>query len=405
MQRIENFMTGAAKWLFLIAGGAILALPGVIAVGGAIVCYWLPHLTQRTVATVQEAPAPVAPSPHNLLTASFQASVERWAGAAIGFRNQFIRVHSRINWDLFGVPPKAVELVVVGRNQQLYEAHYVDEYCTGATQRTFDLPPAQRIEWLTATVTAIRDEFARRNKPFAVLVSPTKPAVYPEDLPAARCKAGEAPGRLYHRVLPLLQQRGVPLVDGAALTRAMKTQSETPVFNRYGTHWNLLGAYPASRDLLAALARLAKLPPPALEITSVKLSGMPIASSNDLALMMGLETRLIDPQTPHPEFAIRNGEPVKAWQVAFVGGSFIKQPFHIYQTTDAFARMIHYWATIDALIAYSERGVERSFLRGPFDWLRILSSDAVVLELNEVLAEPKLDRAIASMLDALRAQR
>ncbi len=357
-----------------------------------------------TIATVQEAPAPVAPSPANLLNAKFQESVERWAGAAVGFRNQFIRIHSRVNWDLFKVPPKAVELVVVGRNQQLYEAHYVDEYCTGATQRAFDLPLDQRVEWLINSITAIRDEFTRRNKPFAVLISPTKPAVYPEDLPAQRCK-GEAPNRLYHRVLPLLQQRGIPLVDGAASTRALKTQSETPVFNRYGTHWNLLGAYPASRDLLAELARLAKLPPPALEITGMKLSGEPIASSNDLALMMGLETRLIDPLTPHPQFAVKNGAAVKDWNVAFVGGSFVNQPFYIYEAAGAFSRMIHYWATIDAVIVYSPQGTERSFVRGAFDWPRVFNADAIVLELNEVLAEPKLDRAIAAMLEALREKR
>ena len=404
MQRLERYWTGAARWLFLIVGGAILAVPGLIAVGGSIAGFWLPHLSQHTVATVQEAPAPLAPSPHNLLDASFQASVERWAGAAIGLRNQFIRIHNRINWDLFKVPPKAVELVVIGRNQQLYEAHYVDEYCTGQTQRVFDLPPERRIEWLVESIAAIRDEFARRNKPFALLITPTKPAVYPEDLPAQRCK-GEAPGRLYHRVLPLLQQRAVPLVDGAVSTRVLKTQSETPVFNRYGTHWNLLGAYPASRDLLVELARQAKAPPPALEIASVTLSGNPIASSNDLALMMGLETRLIDPQTPHPQFAVRNGASVQEWNVAFVGGSFVNQPFHIYQTAGAFARMIHYWATIDAVIAYSERGLDRSFVRGAFDWPRIFDADAVVLELNEVLAEPKLDRAIAAMLEALREKR
>ena len=404
MAETAKKLTDATRWLFLIVGGALLAVPGLIAVGGAVVGTWMPHLTRSTVATVQEAPAPVAPSPANLLNAKFQESVERWAGAAVGFRNQFIRIHSRINWDLFKVPPKAVELVVVGRNQQLYEAHYVDEYCTGATQRAFDLPNDRRAEWLIDSVAAIRDEFARRNKPFAVLITPTKPAVYPEDLPAQRCK-GEAASRLYHRVAPALRQRGIPLVDGAASTRALKAQSETPVFNRYGTHWNLLGAYPASRDLLAELARLAKLPPPALEITGMTLSGEPIASSNDLALMMGLETRLIDPLTPHPQFTVQNGAAVKGWNVAFVGGSFVNQPFHIYEAAGAFSRMTHYWATIDAVIVVSPQGTERTFVRGSFDWPRVFNADAIVLELNEVLAEPKLDRAIASMLEALREKR
>jgi hypothetical protein len=403
VQTLEKLWTDGARWMFLIASGALLVIPGLVAVGSAIANYWAPTLTRSTVATVQEAPAPVALTPGNFLQATFQESVERWAGAAVGFRNQFIRIHSRINWDLFKVPPKAVELVVVGRDQQLYEAHYVDEYCIGATQRTFDLPPDARAEWLVASVAAIRDEFARRNKPFAVLISPTKPAVYPEDLPAQRCK-GEAPDRLYHRVVPALQQRGIPLIDGAASARALKAQSKTPVFNRYGTHWNLLGAYPASRDLLAELARLAKVSQPALEITGMTLSGVPIASSNDIALMMGLETRLIDPQTPHPVFAIRNGEAVRGWSVAFVGGSFVNQPFHIYEASRAFTRMLHYWATIDAVIAYSSQGTERSFVRGAFDWPRVFDADAIVLEMNEVLAEPKLDRAIAAMLDALKTK-
>lgn len=177
------------------------------------------------------------------------------------------------------------------------------------------------------------------------------------------------------------------------------------MFNRYGTHWNLLGAYPASRDLLAELARLAKLPPPALEITGMKISGEPVASSNDLALMMGLETRLIDPQTPHPQFAVRNGAALKGWNVAFVGGSFVNQPFYIYEAAGAFTRMVHYWATIDAVIAVSPQGTERTFVRGSFDWPRVFNANAIVLELNEVLAEPKLDRAIAAMLEALREKR
>ena len=76
MLRLEKRLTGALRWLFLFIGGAILTLPGLIAVGGSIAAYWRPHLSQLTVATVQEAPAPLAPTPGNIWAADFQTSVE-----------------------------------------------------------------------------------------------------------------------------------------------------------------------------------------------------------------------------------------------------------------------------------------------------------------------------------------
>ena len=417
MAEIAKNLTDASRWLFLIVGGAILAVPGLIAVGGAIAGYWMPHLTQSTVATVQEAPAPVAPSPANLLNANFQQSVERWAGAAVGFRNQFIRIHSRINWDLFKVPPKAVELVVVGRNQQLYEAHYVDEHRHRRyAARSFDSAcPTGALERLVNSVAAIRDESARCcNKP----VRRADHADQARGLPRGSCRRsaaqGEAAGPARSPgVLPLdCSKRGIPLVDGAprphsARRKAADAKRRCSTRHRPRTGTCSAPTRPRRDPLAEPGSASARLPPPVLEIADMKLSGEPVASSDDLALDDGPADPADRPADAlHPQFAVRRRrgrEGLGTWPSS--AGSFVNQPFYIYEAAGAFSRMIHYWATIDAVIAYSPRATERSFVRGAFDWPRIFNADAIVLELNEVLAEPKLDRAIAAMLEALREKR
>jgi hypothetical protein len=161
-----------------------------------------------------------------------------------------VRVKNQLLFSLFGV--SGAPSVVVGRKGHLYERFYIDEYCRRGVG-----PDAEALAQWSSRIVESADAAREMGKGFVYLISPSKASQYPQLFPKkTRCPAQEA--GTTDKLAPYraaLLERGLAYVDGPALIDEAKKDYRIDLFPRGGTHWNLLGAGLATREVSRLLAR------------------------------------------------------------------------------------------------------------------------------------------------------
>ncbi|MGD9542809.1 MAG: alginate O-acetyltransferase [Methylocystis sp.] len=227
-----------------------------------------------------------------------------------------VRAKNQLVYSLFG--GSAAPGVVIGRNGQLYEQFYIDEFC--ARDGAVD---SSRLSAWSSTLRDIQNLAQARGKSFVYLISPSKAARYPEDLPkSASCvaRAASTPEKLTpHRAA--LDTAGVRYVDGPALIATEKRRQPIPLFPRGGTHWNSVGGALAMRDATRALPAS---PIGVLDFTS---ASAPEAVGTDRDLLDLLN--LLWPDAHYPTAAIgragEKGDCPRPPRLLALGGSFLHE--------------------------------------------------------------------------------
>lgn len=196
------------------------------------------------------APAPTPFTLDALLSGEAQKAASTNLGRSLPVFPLAVRIKNQFLYSLFRVSGAAS--VVVGKNDQLYEPGYIEEFCARGAA-----PNAARLDAWAAQLREIQDRVEAAGKSFVYLVTPSKAARLPDYLPAkTRCRSIErgAPEKLVP-FRAALEAHGVAYVDGAGLMSAKRHDYAIDFFPRGGTHWNLLGAALATRDVSEALAR------------------------------------------------------------------------------------------------------------------------------------------------------
>jgi hypothetical protein len=159
-----------------------------------------------------------------------------------------VRAKNQFLYSLFRVSGSSS--VVVGQDSQLYESKYIDEFCARGAA-----PDQARVDAWAETIAGIESALHTQGKGFAYLVSPSKAARYPGFLPAKmNCPAlARGAGDKLAPFRAALDARHVAYVDGASLISARMGDYQIDLFPRGGTHWNLLGAALALREVAPAL--------------------------------------------------------------------------------------------------------------------------------------------------------
>ncbi|TLG74054.1 alginate O-acetyltransferase [Methylocystis sp. B8] len=227
-----------------------------------------------------------------------------------------VRAKNQLVFSAFG--GSAAPGVVIGRNGQLYEQFYIDEFC--ARDGAFD--PSRVSAW-SLTLHEIQEIAQARGKSFVFLISPSKAARYPEDLPrSATCFAHAT--AMPEKLAPYraaLNGAGVRYVDGAALIESEKSKQPLPLFPRGGTHWNSVGGALAMREATRAVPNS---PLGVLEFTSAPASE---ASGTDRDLLDLMN--LLWPDSHYPTAAIgragEKGDCAQTPRLLALGGSFLHQ--------------------------------------------------------------------------------
>lgn len=227
-------------------------------------------------------------------------------------RNQFL--YSA--FDMSGAPS-----IVVGKDAQLYEKLYIREFCARGAA-----PDPARLDAWASSLADIQQRVEARGKRFLFLITPSKAArlsaYLPADLVCPALVRGRTEKLASYRAA--LDARGVRYLDAATLMTASAPQFSIDLFPRGGTHWNLLGAGLAAREMSRRLDADGRSPLPAYDFVWRQETD---AEGTDADLLKLLN--LLRPDNRYPVAALEGRSArscEKPPRVFAIGGSFLIEP-------------------------------------------------------------------------------
>lgn len=322
------------------------------------------------------------------LQGDFQKDYDNWFSKAYGFYGDAIRLNNQIKYNFFNV---ANGTVIVGKNGQLFEQKYVDEYLGlnkewNATQ--------EEIDKRTAELKTIQDYLSSKGKSFSVMITPSKADFLRDAIPERYFKAASVYGqeeRAYYKLLTALKKQDILYTDSVELLKSQK--NEYPLFPKTGIHWSQYGAIEIVGELFnnintAYSVKLPTISAKAYNKTDTALDGEDVDLYNLLNLINGLgrpnETYY------YADLQIDNhGEAKKSFFMQ--GGSFMWKTIRMFQKTNAFQNLetIYY----DSKLTDHSSGQDVGTPLNGFDikdettskliFDTVMNSDVIVFEINE----------------------
>src|SRR5271166_823208 len=304
----------------VVIGAAILVVPWFFLTWNVTVAQAIPALRFRSkpIAGMVSEEAPNL-TLGNLTSYKFQTYVSHAVGTMTPIYKPAIHWKNQIYYSVFAM--SGMPGITVGRNGQLLQKEYLDEFC--ARDLTRYRPEAEA--W-AHDIRRMQDFFEARGTRFLYVITPSKPAVYPGTLPAGfACPARPFDQQnnlaVWHEIIDRL---GIHYVDTATVVAEAKSKYDISMFPRGGIHWNMLAASlgaQAVTDKLNAMFGSTVLTPFTI---SWQRSHDPQGSDRDLLDMLNLvwpDKRYEVPMvTLHPA---ERDSPCKPLRITEVGGSFL----------------------------------------------------------------------------------
>jgi hypothetical protein len=241
---------------------------------------------------------------------------ESYATQKLGLREWLVQPYNQL---LYSLGQQSTNTQVLrGKHGMLFEVGPV-QAALGGIPAASEAQVAAQVQHLRA----VQDTLARRGKLLVFVIAPSKPELYPENLPDS-CQ--RLPGRAtaYERYLGPLQAAGINVLDLAAVFRKWKPSSPYPLFPSGGTHWSGYGFVRAADTLLHYLDARSQFQLPHVRQTGLVVGNAPRYSDDDLTRLLNL---LHDPApTPalaYPEVAFAPPAPGQRLpRLLLVGDSF-----------------------------------------------------------------------------------
>ena len=316
-------MTGerAARWmqtLLVLAGMVCLMVPAAMALRA-----WAGRAPPPKLSGVQtpiERPVLTAAS---VWSGAYARQFTAWFGRNDAAVPIAVAARNQAYFSVLGGSP--VPEVVVGRGLELLESGYIAEYCS----RNVAAMEAG-IEGWAVRLAAMQRWYASQHRVFVYLMTPDKPATYPDDIPAGwPCHAAAADRA---GMLPAwrasLVRHGVAFVDGPAIVEAAKAHYPFPLFARGGTHWNWVAGALTTQALVREINR--QRPGSLADFTFTWQLSKPVETDVDLTDLLNLPYPRLDYTTPSVE--LQAEKPAGACHtpdIAAVGGSFTFHPLRL----------------------------------------------------------------------------
>ena len=325
----------------------------------------------------------VAPRPrltlHHWLSGDFQKESEAWFNQNFAGREFLVRMNNQIAYSLFRRGNVRTSQILIGKDQHLMESGYVDEY-VGIDPPTH----AADLEALVREMKVVQDRLQRRGIGFLVMLTPTKPTLYPEYMPAA-FQSLPPPVRSYDLFLPLVQRYGVHYLDGPRLLRDAKAARPEPLFCQGGTHYNELGGFYQARGLAAKLAEVTGEPVPELRYDSILVDRKPVGMDADLANLLNLLRPPLDYPAPHLKLGRGSGANSLAnKKISIVGGSFCWMPLGQLFDAGILRQMDFFFYYHTSRCTWPEHKITDTVDVEHLDWDKtFLNSAAIVVEINQ----------------------
>jgi alginate O-acetyltransferase complex protein AlgJ len=260
---------------------------------------------------------PPALSRQSMLSGAYQQYFARDIGSHLPLYPAAVRLRNQIGYSLFDMagPPN----LVVGRDGELIERVYIDEYCSRNLAQF--LP---RAEAWAKKLREMQDDTERRGKTFLYVITPSKVGQYPGYVPQGiHCPASEADRTGFIPAwVGILRRAGVHFVDTTAILSAAHGAYPFDLWPRGGTHWDAVGAALGSQAVEAALASMRHDEVFAPFTFTWHMVSRPRGSDDDLAVLMNLDERIDNYAVP--ALSITWGPAAcRKLNVTVVGGSFM----------------------------------------------------------------------------------
>ncbi|MEI6970164.1 MAG: hypothetical protein WCL44_01485 [bacterium] len=384
---------GAVRWLegFLVLSTAILLVTPMFAKVFHMPVDVVVHGSEARL----EMPALTWSAWQN---GTYQQRIDEYLAQQTGLRGFLVKLYNQTQYSLFGVLAKGHGTrICKGRGGWLYEEDYVKHYMKAP--KVSD----QTIDHFVKHLAALQQLFSERGATFVVLVSPSKPEIYPEHLPSGvrRFDAVQPGVNAYGAFIEALKREGIRYYDAHAKFLEWK-QAGPPLFAPGGTHWNYYGVQLVANDLLRILHGNAGLTLPVLpEVTGANWLE-PLGTDIDLRSLLNLWHFKGDGRVkaPYPVMTRHSSEGgAKRIKVVVVGDSFSFTLVDAMTRTDAVDQIeLLYYFKRRFRYDMRESGVppgysldHAGFEVGPFtpenlDWNEVFRDvGLVILELNEIM--------------------
>jgi len=317
-----------------------------------------------------------------------------------------VRAKNQLMYSLFRASGAAN--VVVGRQEQLFAAGYIDEFCARG-----EAPEQAKLNAWADGVSEIASAAKAKGKGFVYVISPSKAAHAPQYLPAGRTCPALTRGVTQEKLPPFraaLELRQTSYVDGSHLLDEAQPNYPFDLFPRGGIHWNLLGAALTMQEMTRVIARNSGASPVGEYDFDWREEDAAKGTDRDLLDLLNLFWP--DDHYPTATVTRRGGEGacVKTPRLLMVGDSFLRElivvaaqapcppeiDYWFYVRDDAGGITLTRYHTAPGEIDNGERmPTDLELLPESF-----AKADAVVLEENE--ANIGNNRQVGNLLDAVR---
>jgi hypothetical protein len=211
---------------------------------------------------------------------SLQPETETFLTQKLGLREWLVKPRNQLLYSLFGKSTNSE--VLEGQRGMLFEAGPL-QAALGHVPLADDAQVAAQVR----TLRAVQDTLARRGKLLVYVIAPSKPALYPENLPDS-CQRLWPRATAYDRYRGPMQAAGLNVLDLMALFQAWKPRSPYPLFPSGGIHWSGYGATRAADTLWRYLEARGHFRLPRVRQTGLEVSTTPRYTDDDLMRVLNL---------------------------------------------------------------------------------------------------------------------
>jgi alginate O-acetyltransferase complex protein AlgJ len=319
-----------------------------------------------------------------LESGEFQSKYEEWFGQNFGLREYFIKTNKQLFYSIFNqTPPK--DNVTVGKDNQLYGEGYINEYLG------FNPPMDKRIlEEKIKKMKRLQDLLQQRGQAFLLLLTPSKAAIYPENLPDRLLSKKINIPRNYDNIIPLLHKYGVQYIDGHSITDTQKKSSGYDMFPQGGTHWNYLAAYYTAKASVEKLEKITGGNLVNFDLNKIE-QGKPTGTDRDLADLMNLWFPPINYTSPKPIISVDKDSGGYKPTILIEGGSFSGQIIQTLSDISMFKQLDYYFYYNSHSQFRLGEGEKYQGQISNVDWNNdVLNRDIIIIEMNEEYISGKL---------------
>ncbi len=323
---------------------------------------------------------PGVPALNDIISGKFQNSIETWLKQNIGFRGTFVKTDNQINFSLFNEFSRShPRKILLGNNRELFEEPYIDNF------NRLTLLPLPVLVKKADDIQRLQEKLKARNVRFILLITPSKATIYPEAVPE-KYILDHAAGKKdnYEIIVPMLEQRGVNIVDSREIFLDLKKKGTTHLFPSSGSHWSLYGGYLFGTKLIERMEQLFGQRMVRMRMKRLIPSREPIDLDKDIARLGNiLFTRSLFTDYRYP--ATYPDAPANAFRpnALLVGSSFCWNLIQYLDQNNVFSRLnFYYYFNTDWV--YPGR-IRHAISRDSINWNRdVFTKDIIIVEINEI---------------------